>query len=166
MRKEMKKKDASVLVVTALDEVACESLIFGCVPCRVYTLTHTGLYNLRGSDISYNPVFFSYAIVTLTDTRLYIDEAQLSSEVVQHLSSEDKESVLTFPYSAVSAHVSELLQKQDGKVWVGAQSSQALTALIPKARRVKDLSPIQLLKGVKNATEIEGMKNAHVSQLD
>ena len=33
------------------------------------SLSVVGLYNLRGSDVEYNPVFFSYAIVTLTDAR-------------------------------------------------------------------------------------------------
>ena len=110
-------------------------------------------------------MFFSYAIVTESDTRLYIDEAQLSSEVTQHLSSEDGDAIQTFPYSAVSTHVSKLLESQDGKVWVGSESSQALCSLVPKARRVKALSPIQLLKGIKNATEIEGMRNSHVSEV-
>lgn len=128
------------------------------------SLHHSGLFNLRGSDISYNPVFFSYAIVTLTDVRLYIDEAQLSTEVKQHLSSKDGETVDTYRYDQVSSHVSKLLESCEGKVWVGSESSQALCSLVPKARRVKSLSPIQLLKGIKNDTEIEGMKNAHVSE--
>lgn len=28
-----------------------------------------GLFNLRGADIKYNPVFFSYALVTMDDVR-------------------------------------------------------------------------------------------------
>lgn len=42
----MAKKDAQALVITALDEVAY-------------------LFNLRGSDIDYNPVFFAYSVVTV-----------------------------------------------------------------------------------------------------
>ena len=123
-----------------------------------------GLFNLRGSDVSYNPVFFSYAIVTQSEARLYIDEAQLCSDVSDHLctgSSED--GVLTFPYSSVSAHFCQLIETQEGKIWVDSRSSQALCSLVPKARRIKALSPIQLLKGIKNHTEIEGMKAAHAS---
>lgn len=43
-----------------------------------------GLFNLRGSDIEYNPVFFSYAIVTLNDLILFIDEAKLGPEILKH----------------------------------------------------------------------------------
>jgi len=32
-------------------------------------LLAAGLFNMRGSDIDYNPLFFSYAIVTLNDVR-------------------------------------------------------------------------------------------------
>lgn len=46
VRREMQQKEAQALVITALDEVAW-------------------LFNLRGSDINYNPVFFSYAVVTM-----------------------------------------------------------------------------------------------------
>ena len=42
------------LLVTALDEVAW-------------------LLNLRGSDVSHNPVFVSYAILTPNGIRLYVD---------------------------------------------------------------------------------------------
>jgi len=41
----MTEKKATGIVVTALDEVAW-------------------LLNLRGSDISFNPVFFAYVIIT------------------------------------------------------------------------------------------------------
>ena len=50
VRLKMADKKASALIVTALDEVAY-------------------LFNLRGSDIEFNPVFLSYAIVT-TDSVL------------------------------------------------------------------------------------------------
>lgn len=49
IRTEMAQKSASVLVLTALDDIAW-------------------LFNLRGSDIDYNPVFFSYAIVTMNQS--------------------------------------------------------------------------------------------------
>lgn len=45
IREEMLKKGASTLILSALDDVAW-------------------LLNLRGSDIEYNPVFFSYAALT------------------------------------------------------------------------------------------------------
>lgn len=45
LREKMEKKGAKVLILTALDDVAW-------------------LFNLRGSDIKFNPVFFAYAAIT------------------------------------------------------------------------------------------------------
>ena len=45
---------------------------------RNVTLIFIGLFNLRGSDIAYNPVFFAYAIVETepnTNPRLYLRDA-------------------------------------------------------------------------------------------
>lgn len=39
------------------------------------------LFNLRGSDIPFNPVFFSYGLVTQDQAILYIDATKLTEEV-------------------------------------------------------------------------------------
>ena len=49
---------AGALLVTALDEIAW-------------------LLNLRGSDISYNPVFVSYVILTFDSATLYVDKSKV-----------------------------------------------------------------------------------------
>ena len=56
----MKTKKADVLVLSALDDVAW-------------------LLNLRGSDIQFNPVFFSYAAITNTHVYLFVNEIQVST---------------------------------------------------------------------------------------
>jgi len=97
IRREMGKKGATVLVVTALDEIAW-------------------LFNLRGSDIDYNPVFFAYAIVTLSDVRLFTDEERINEGVRQHLGGE--EGVKVFPYNTVAGQITDLMRETVGKVWV------------------------------------------------
>jgi Xaa-Pro aminopeptidase len=52
--------------------------------------------NIRGSDIPFNPVVFSYVVVTLIDVFLFIDEKKLPLEAKQHLSH-----VKIFPYEKV-----------------------------------------------------------------
>lgn len=34
--------------------------------------------------------------------------------------------------------------------------------MVPDGRRVSELSPIQIMKAIKNEVEIEGMKRAHI----
>ncbi|KAK3062028.1 hypothetical protein LTR53_019552, partial [Teratosphaeriaceae sp. CCFEE 6253] len=84
LRKELDKKKAAGFVVSMLDEIAW-------------------LFNLRGSDIPYNPVFFSYAVVTPTTVTLYIDETKLSKSAKSHL-----EGVTIRPYSDIFSDIAAL----------------------------------------------------------
>jgi Xaa-Pro aminopeptidase len=69
VRQELEKQKTRALVVTMLDEVAW-------------------LFNLRGSDIDFNPVFFAYAVVSADDAQLFVDPAQLSQDVRAQLGQE------------------------------------------------------------------------------
>ena len=66
VRDAMKKQGATALAVSALDEVAW-------------------LFNIRGSDIPFNPVAYSYAVVTTDQAYFCIDPSKLSDEVKTHL---------------------------------------------------------------------------------
>uniref|UniRef100_A0A8C2ILI5 X-prolyl aminopeptidase (aminopeptidase P) 1, soluble n=1 Tax=Cyprinus carpio TaxID=7962 RepID=A0A8C2ILI5_CYPCA len=95
LRGKMAERKISWFVVTALDEIAW-------------------LFNLRGSDIEYNPVFFAY--INIKDSHL-----------------------------------------NDGFVFTNTQivTVQAHRSAIP-------YTPLCLAKAVKNPTEIQGMKMAHI----
>lgn len=56
---------AKVLLLTALDEIAW-------------------LFNLRGSDVSYNPVFLSYATVSEDGAKLFVDEGKVQNHFHKH----------------------------------------------------------------------------------
>lgn len=83
VREAILKLDAECLIMTALDDIACKisNLLCVCV-CRsirselmkrnVSIDVQLGLFNLRGSDIEANPVFFAYAILTLKELHLYV----------------------------------------------------------------------------------------------
>ncbi len=43
------------------------------------------LFNLRGNDVPYNPVFVSYAIITDDSATLYVNPAKVKPEVEAHL---------------------------------------------------------------------------------
>lgn len=55
-------------------------------------------------SIPYNPVFFSYAVVTPTAATLYVDESKLPQEVRDHLG--DKVEIR--PYEAIFGDVTAL----------------------------------------------------------
>ncbi|XP_071167709.1 LOW QUALITY PROTEIN: xaa-Pro aminopeptidase 1-like [Mytilus edulis] len=147
VREKMKSKNCGAFVVTPLDELAW-------------------LFNLRGSDIQYNPVFFGYVVVTKETVDLFIDEERLVSSVKDHLrlngSSGGKVAVTIHPYGHVGKFVAELVDKVEGKIWINPKSSFAVFNAVPKNRRYVQPSPVTAMKAVKNATEIAGMKRAHL----
>ncbi|XP_064599693.1 xaa-Pro aminopeptidase 1-like [Liolophura sinensis] len=150
VRDKMKEKKAEYLIVTALDEIAW-------------------LFNLRGSDIEYNPVFFSYAVVTMTSVNLFIDEVKLDKQVMNHLqlngsrgTTGDDITITVHPYGDIRKFVESFQDEGNGKTWISTKSSFTLADLIPKEKRVTLPCPISLMKAVKNRVEIDGMKQAHI----
>lgn len=66
MRAKFAAAGAGALLVTMLDETAW-------------------LFNLRGTDVAYNPVFLSYAIITSEACMLYVEQGKVNAEVAAHL---------------------------------------------------------------------------------
>ena len=90
LRATMSSKGVDLLVVHALDDVAW-------------------LLNLRGSDISHNPVFFSYVVVSMEKVHLYINEEQLSDAVRSHLkpSKSEKNIVEFHDYDEITSFLTD-----------------------------------------------------------
>ncbi|NWQ74600.1 XPP1 aminopeptidase, partial [Columbina picui] len=151
LRSKMAERKVLWFVVTALDEVAW-------------------LFNLRGSDVEYNPVFFAYAVIGMNTIRLFIDGDRMMDPVVrEHLqldsNLEPEFKIQVMPYGSI---LSELQAVGAGlspkeKVWLSDKASYALTEAIPKAYQyLTPYTPICIAKAVKNASETEGMRRAHI----
>ncbi|KAL8971366.1 MAG: hypothetical protein Q9183_001085, partial [Haloplaca sp. 2 TL-2023] len=153
VRKELEKKKGAGLIISMLDEVAW-------------------LFNLRGNDIPYNPVFFSYAAITPTTATLYIDARKLTSDLTAHLG----DHVRIRPYEAIfedSAAFGNSLESEsasDGKpqapklkFWISTKASWALSLGLGGQEKVEEVrSPVGDAKAIKNETELEGMRACHI----
>jgi Xaa-Pro aminopeptidase len=155
LRKELEKKKSSGFIVSMLDEIAW-------------------LFNLRGNDIPYNPVFFSYAAITPTTATLYVDSSKLGPECEAYLS---ENGVSVRPYDKIFADTEVLGQSLetptvngDGpaeakikKFLVSTKTSWALKRSLGGEAKVEEIrSPIGDAKAVKNETELEGMRACHI----
>ena len=142
IRKELTKQKKEGLVLTMLDEIAW-------------------LFNLRGNDIPYNPVFFSYAVVTQTDATLYVDESKLDDGVRAYL----EDAVKIKPYDAMLSDVTALATESDesskAKYLIPTKASWAV-ALSIKGLGEAVKSPVTDAKAIKNDTELEGMRQCHI----
>lgn len=115
LREKMEEQNAEVLVVCALDEVACKIPILGnflffkfSFISRICCLS--GLFNLRGADVKFNPVFFAYGVITSEQACLFINPQQLSEEVQSYL----KElNVNVSDYSEISEYLKSMKVDQD-----------------------------------------------------
>ena len=140
LRGQMKKEHAGVFVLSALDEIVW-------------------LFNIRGNDVSYNPVVISYALVTEDKATLFVAPEKVTPEAEAFLQSEG---VSIAPYAdiykalkAISASASVLLD--------GAKLNQSLFEAIPSGCGICNrLSPVNKMKSIKNAVEIEGYRRAMV----
>ncbi|EHA49003.1 xaa-Pro aminopeptidase 1 [Pyricularia oryzae 70-15] len=152
LREVLEKKKVFGFVISTLDEIAW-------------------LFNLRGSDIPYNPVFFSYAVVTADNATLYVDASKLSEESHAYLK-ENKVDIR--PYESIFED-SEVLAKslkptedqgEESKVKklaISNKTSWALKLALGGDGAVDEIkSPVCDAKAIKNETELEGMRQCHI----
>ncbi|KAG5931669.1 hypothetical protein E4U59_000142 [Claviceps monticola] len=153
LRQELSKKNCPGFFVSMLDEVAW-------------------LFNLRGNDIPYNPVFFSYATVTMEEAILYIDESKLTDACISHLRAN---SVRVRGYESFLCDARQLYEDVKakrladrneagvGSFLISNKASWALYRALGDDGSVEEIrSPVGDAKAIKNETEMNGMRSCHV----
>ncbi|NXA26805.1 XPP2 aminopeptidase, partial [Ibidorhyncha struthersii] len=123
------------------------------------------LFNLRGDDIPYNPVFYSYTLLTNTSISLFVDKARLSAAARQSLQAgcPGPLCVELQDYGQARAHLRRYAQG-NVTVWLGTEyTTYGLYGVIPQEKLLEDsYSPVMLAKAVKNTKEQELLRAAHV----
>ncbi|ODN01346.1 Xaa-Pro aminopeptidase 1 [Orchesella cincta] len=137
-RIKMAEKNAEVLVINQLDDIAW-------------------LLNLRGYDIPAAALFLSFAIVKTDGFELFIDQSKVT-DVIRNSLTQDGGSI--YNYDEVNDRLSALVNSTSAKIWLASTCSYSLVSIVPEARQLIELSPIVPLKAVKNPTEIAGVKSA------
>ena len=145
LRDAMKKNKAQIHLMTALDEIAW-------------------LFNLRGNDIVNNPVFLSYALITQDEAYLYVqkeaikEDTKMGKEVCAALA---EAKVQVKEYAEFLQDVAAL--KNEKILLERKKASFAVCESIDASCRIIDeMNPCATMRAVKNATEIENMRRAHL----
>lgn len=107
IRKEIQKAGALGMIVSLLDEIACS---FPHFPLRIELgidpYDALGTLNLRGTDIDFNPVFFSYLYIPLTTPpTLFVNLEQLPTDVYAYIIASG---ILIEPYDSVIDHLKKV----------------------------------------------------------
>lgn len=143
VRNQMKDRKVDFLVLTALDEIAW-------------------FLNLRGADIEYNPVFFAYIIIHHDSFTIFFNSEQVTDVVKTHITNEAGQNKFVIEnYESIVDYIKEH-SNLTGFAWFSESASYALTSLVPYKSLLAEITPISLMKAVKNSVEIDGMKNAHL----
>ncbi|CAH0404029.1 unnamed protein product [Chilo suppressalis] len=149
--REMASRNATALVLTALDDIA-------------YTL------NIRGSDIPYNPVFFSYLVIrsdlsSPANIVFFWGNGELTADIQAHLSSEGTQ-LTPRPYENIFSYLENMVIEMPGDtVWLSQDGSHALYLAVETdgvASILSTLSPVASIKCVKNDVELAGFRTAHI----
>ncbi|MCD8004430.1 MAG: aminopeptidase P family protein [Oscillospiraceae bacterium] len=117
------------------------------------------LLNLRGNDIKYTPVFLSYLLLSKNEAWLFANSASFSKDIRTALKDDGVE-LLSYP----------AVERILGRIPAGQTlltdpdtTSQRLVQCVPRSVRVVEAaSPVARMKAVKNPTEIENMRLAHI----
>ena len=115
------------------------------------------LFNLRGSDVSYNPVFLAHALLDANGATLFVQPGKIDAALAQRLAADD---VRIAPYADARATLGALpadarVLIDPRRVTLGLRESLPATATVVEA-----INPSTLLKSRKNAAEAQFVRQA------
>lgn len=138
INKLLHQAGADCTILSALDEVAWT-------------------FNIRGTDVSYNPVVISYAFISEKESVLFVNPKKLPAEIATHLK---EEGVTLADYTMLHTYLSRL-PKQTRVFIDSKRTNVAICNALPEGCTLIDgISPANHLKSIKNETEIKGFRNA------
>ena len=142
IRQNMKDKGADVYVSTELD-------------------SNMFIFNVRGDDISYNPVGYSYSIITQDSVRLYLYTEAVSKELKEFANAEEFE---ICDYDAFQNDIHGF--EGNAKIMVDFKKCNTFVMESLKADDcilINDDAGVALMKAVKKTKEISNMKKAYLA---
>ncbi|WP_300630489.1 aminopeptidase P family protein [uncultured Thomasclavelia sp.] len=134
LRKAM--KDCNHHIITSLDDIVW-------------------LFNIRGNDVPCNPVVLSYALINQEDAYLYVQDGVIDAKIEAILK---RDSIYIKNYNDIYDDV----EKLTGKVLLDKQIVNYEICRRLNCEIINGPNPTQLFKAIKNKTEIEATKYAHI----
>ena len=138
VRKAMAEYGATVHAIASLDDICW-------------------LLNVRGDDIDYFPLLLSYAIVRMDGVELYVNEKKLNDRILNEFK---KAMVTLHPYNDIYQDI----QKLDASETLLIDPMKMNYALYKNisCNIVEAANPTILMKAMKNDTELDNIKAAHI----
>lgn len=138
VRAFMQEKGAIHHLISALDDIAW-------------------LTNLRGNDVSYNPVFLAHLLIDEQQAVLFVDETKLGKPEREQLAAANIRTAAYHELPQAIAELSGSLLLSPAKVAVSS-----LACLSENVKLIEHTNPSTLFKSVKSDSEIEHIRQAMI----
>jgi Xaa-Pro aminopeptidase len=138
LREAMKSHGASHHFISTLDDIAW-------------------LFNLRGADVPYNPVFLAHALINAQQATLFVADGKIAPALAERLLADGVrlQDYAMAPKALQALQQSAVLLLDPKRVTLGLRNS------VPAATRVLDaINPTVLLKSRKNASQAAHVREA------
>lgn len=138
VREKMKLLKVKSFILTSLDDIAW-------------------LFNIRGNDVKFNPVVMAYAIITIDEVTLYIDNDKVTDDIISEFKSQN---ITIKGYEEIIYDVKALTVS----VYIDPSKVNAsIFKAIPKEVKVIEGTNITAsLKSIKNKIELRNLENCQV----
>ena len=140
IREKMKENGCNAHILSSLDDIAW-------------------LFNIRGNDIAYCPLVLSYAIVYNNSVELFANSQKFSEEIV-NLFAENQ--IQIYPYEDIYRVVSEMTSEDKVLLDSKIMNYRLYQAISKDTVIVDKQNPEILMKSVKNETQAENLRKAHL----
>ena len=140
VRAEMAKDGANVHILTSLYDIAW-------------------LLNIRGGDIANVPVVLSYLVLTDTECIWFVQEEALDDTIRAYLAANH---IQTRPYNAIYDYVPTIAENAVVLLNKSGVNYRICSELKPQIKVVNKANPTELMKAIKNPTEVNNTRLAHV----
>ncbi|CCH45579.1 X-Pro aminopeptidase [Wickerhamomyces ciferrii] len=140
LQNELQKSNSKSILISALDEIAW-------------------FLNLRGSDIAYNPVFYSYLIINGKEAKLFLNN-NYNPLIKQYF---NENNIKVHSYDEIWKELSEttnILKDEQQSISIPESASWEIVRNLNNCKFKQIHSPIDFFKSIKNEVEIKNHKKA------
>ena len=140
VREQMRKQNADYHLLTASEDIMW-------------------LLNIRGNDLQYSPLLFSYALIGKTQILLFIDDGKVPLKLASEF---DNQGIVIMPYDEVTDIVPSVAKGFSVLIDPASTSVALYNSIRDRSKIVESISIPGRLKSIKNKTEIENLGNVMI----
>lgn len=140
VRKVMKEKHADIHLISSLYDIAW-------------------LLNVRGGDISHVPVVLSHLALMEDSCLWFLQEKALTPEITAYLK---ENGVEIRPYDSFYTYVKEISEDKTVLMDESILNYRICSSIPKNVKIVNEANPSELMRSMKNETEMKNTRNAHI----